>query len=355
MTSSVGQQFSDLVDLLAKLRGPNGCPWDSEQTHSSLKRYLLEESYEVLEAIDRDDPKRLKEELGDILLQVLFHAQIGGEDHEFTMGDVLESLRDKLVRRHPHVFGDISIQDARDVEVVWERLKQDEDRADRHESLLGDVPVETPALAYSQLIQDRASRSGFDWQSTDGVLEKVAEEAGEFRAPGGRGHGDPIRLAFELDDKDDIIAGFTADPDRRRLMVSSDGTGFIVSEADLISTTRKGKQIVNVSGPTEVVLSVEVGEGDSVAIVGENRKLLVFPLAQVAQMARGKGVRLQRYKDGGVSDAKVFKMADGLGWVDAAGRVFNRSEAELLEWRGDRAQAGRLVPKGFPKSNKFTG
>ena len=175
------------------------------------------------------------------------------------------------------------------------------------------------------------------------------------RLPGGRGHGDPIRLAFELDDKDDIIAGFTADPDRRRLMVSSDGTGFIVSEADLISTTRKGKQIVNVSGPTEVVLSVEVGEGDSVAIVGENRKLLVFPLAQVAQMARGKGVRLQRYKDGGVSDAKVFKMADGLGWVDAAGRVFNRSEAELLEWRGDRAQAGRLVPKGFPKSNKFTG
>ena len=181
MTGSVGQQFSDLVDLLARLRGPNGCPWDSEQTHSSLKRYLLEESYEVLEAIDRDDPKRLKEELGDILLQVLFHAQIGGEDHEFAMGEVLESLRDKLVRRHPHVFADISIKDARDVEVVWERLKQDEDRADRHESLLGDVPVETPALAYSQLIQDRASRSGFDWQSTDSVLEKVAKEAGEFR------------------------------------------------------------------------------------------------------------------------------------------------------------------------------
>lgn len=188
MTRNVGQHFSDLVDLLAKLRGPNGCPWDSEQTHSSLKRYLLEESYEVLEAIDRDDPKRLKEELGDVLLQVLFHAQIGGEDHKFTMGDVLESLRDKLVRRHPHVFGDTprvfgdtGVKDARDVEVAWERLKQDEDRADRHESLLGDVPIETPALAYSQLIQDRASRSGFDWQSTDGVLEKVAEEAGEFR------------------------------------------------------------------------------------------------------------------------------------------------------------------------------
>ncbi len=188
MTGNAESAFSHLVDLLSRLRAPNGCPWDREQTHSSLKRYLLEESYEVLEAIDRDDPKRLKEELGDILLQVLFHAQIADEGREFTLSDVLESLRDKLVRRHPHVFGDtshvlddISIKDARDVEVAWERLKQDEGRADRHESLLGEVPIEMPALAYSQLIQDRASRSGFDWQSVDGVLEKVAEEAVEFR------------------------------------------------------------------------------------------------------------------------------------------------------------------------------
>ena len=181
MTGNTGQDFSRLVDLIARLRGPNGCPWDREQTHPSLKRHLLEESYEVMEAIDQDDPKRLTEELGDVLLQVLFHAQIAGEDGKFTMGDVLESLQDKLVRRHPHVFGDTGVKDARDVEVLWERLKQDEDRAHRHGSLLGEVPIEMPALAYSQLIQDRASRSGFDWESMDGVLEKVTEEVSEIQ------------------------------------------------------------------------------------------------------------------------------------------------------------------------------
>ncbi len=178
---------------------------------------------------------------------------------------------------------------------------------------------------------------------------------GADKLPGGRGQGEPIRLAFDFDDEQDIAIAFVADPDRRRLLVSSDGNGFIVAEADMLSSTRKGKQLMNVSGKTALALAPTVGEGDHVAIVGENRKLLVFPLAQVAQMARGKGVRLQRYKDGGVSDAKVFRMAGGLVWSDSAGRMFTRSEAELLEWRGDRAQAGRLVPKGFPKTNKFEG
>ena len=188
MTGNIGQDFSHLVDLFARLRGPNGCPWDREQTHTSLKRHLLEESYEVMEAIDQDDSKRLTEELGDILLQVLLHSQIAGEDGKFTMSDVVESLRDKLVRRHPHVFsdspsdlGDTEIKDARDVEVAWERLKQDEKRVHQRDSLLGEVPLGMPALAYSQLIQDRASRNGFDWESIDGVLEKVTEEASEFR------------------------------------------------------------------------------------------------------------------------------------------------------------------------------
>lgn len=178
---------------------------------------------------------------------------------------------------------------------------------------------------------------------------------GADKLPGGRGQGEPIRLAFDFDDERDIAVAFVADPDRRRLFVSSDGNGFVVTEADMLSGTRKGKQIMNVSGKTIMSLAVPVGDGDHVAIVGENRKLLVFPLAQVAQMARGKGVRLQRYKDGAVSDAKVFRMAGGLVWSDSAGRMFTRSEAELLEWRGDRAQAGRLVPKGFPKTNKFEG
>ncbi|WP_206455065.1 DNA topoisomerase IV subunit A [Aurantimonas marina] len=178
---------------------------------------------------------------------------------------------------------------------------------------------------------------------------------GADKLPGGRGQGEPIRLAFDFDDEQDIAIAFVADPDRRRLLVSSDGNGFIVAETDMLSATRKGKQLMNLSGKTALSLAPTVGDGDHVAIVGENRKLLVFPLAQVAQMARGKGVRLQRYKDGGVSDAKVFRMAGGLVWSDSAGRMFTRSEAELLEWRGDRAQAGRLVPKGFPKTNKFEG
>ncbi|ORE97387.1 DNA topoisomerase IV subunit A [Aurantimonas sp. 22II-16-19i] len=175
------------------------------------------------------------------------------------------------------------------------------------------------------------------------------------KLPSGRGQGEPIRLAIEMEDDDDIAVAFVADPDRQRLMVSTDGSGFVVGEADMLSSTRKGKQLVNVSEPARLGFAVTVVGGDTVAIVGENRKLLVFPLSQVPQMVRGKGVRLQRYKDGGVSDVKVFKLAEGLSWSDSAGRAFLRREEELLEWRGDRAQAGRLVPKGFPKNNRFAG
>ena len=176
---------------------------------------------------------------------------------------------------------------------------------------------------------------------------------GADKLPGGRGQGDPIRITFEFEDEQDIAVGFVAEPDRKRLLVSSDGNGFVAVEADMLSATRKGKQLMNVSGKVQLVLAMPVDGGETVATVGENRKLLVFPLAQVPQMVRGKGVRLQRYKDGGLSDAKVFKMAEGLRWTDSAGRGFTRGETELLEWRGDRAQAGRLVPKGFPKTNKF--
>lgn len=180
MSDSTGDAFSHLVDVLARLRGPGGCPWDQEQTHDSLKRSLLEESYEVLEAIDNKVPARLTEELGDVLLQVLFHAQIAAEAGDFTVDDVVESLRDKLVRRHPHVFGDATVKDAREVEANWERLKQQEREGREEASALGNVPASTPALAYGQLIQDRASRAGFDFDGMDGVLDKVVEEIGEM-------------------------------------------------------------------------------------------------------------------------------------------------------------------------------
>ncbi|MFD2236043.1 DNA topoisomerase IV subunit A [Aureimonas populi] len=177
---------------------------------------------------------------------------------------------------------------------------------------------------------------------------------GADKLPGGRGQGDPIRLAFELEDEQDIVTGFVVDPTCKRLVVSSDGNGFVVGEGELLSGTRKGKQILNVSGKVRLALAQRVA-GDHVATVGENRKMLVFPLIQVPEMTRGKGVRLQRYKDGGILDLKIFSLADGLSWTDPAGRVFQRSFDDLLEWRGDRAQAGRLVPKGFPKSGRFSG
>ncbi|WP_062212251.1 DNA topoisomerase IV subunit A [Aureimonas sp. AU12] len=177
---------------------------------------------------------------------------------------------------------------------------------------------------------------------------------GADKLPGGRGQGDPIRLAIDLEDEADIVLGFVADASAKRLVVSSDGNGFVVSESELLSGTRKGKQVLNVTGPVQLVRAERIAGGDTVAVVGENRKMVVFPLMQVPEMTRGKGVRLQRYKDGGLGDLKIFKLADGLVWTDTAGRVFNRTEADLMEWRGDRAQAGRLVPKGFPKSGRFT-
>ena len=170
--------FRELVALLERLRAPDGCPWDREQTHLSLKRYLLEETHEVLEAIDQQVPAKLAEELGDVLLQVLFHAQIAREAGEFAIDDVLTGLRDKLVRRHPHVFGDVQVVDAREVEANWEKLKGQERE---QPSLLGSLPKDMPALAYSQLIQDRASTAGFDWDDLDGVLDKVTEEIREIR------------------------------------------------------------------------------------------------------------------------------------------------------------------------------
>ncbi|MCZ6890927.1 MAG: nucleoside triphosphate pyrophosphohydrolase [Chloroflexi bacterium] len=176
--SSLQADFTELVALLERLRSPDGCPWDREQTHSSLKRFLLEEAHEVFEAIDQEAPQRLAEELGDVLLQVLFHAQIAREAGEFAIADVLTSLRDKLVRRHPHVFGDTKVKDAREVEANWERLKR---REKGDQSILGHVPPAMPALAHSQLIQDRAATAGFEWEEMDGVLEKVAEEIGEIR------------------------------------------------------------------------------------------------------------------------------------------------------------------------------
>ncbi len=176
-------EFQSLIDIVARLRGPGGCPWDAEQTHESLKRNLLEECYETLEAIDDGEPAELADELGDILVQVAFHADIARAAGEFDIADVLTAINRKLIRRHPHVFADGSASDARQVERNWEQLKADERRqAGKPEpSAMDSVPAALPALSAAQLIQDRAARFGFDWDDAGGVLDKLVEEIGEFR------------------------------------------------------------------------------------------------------------------------------------------------------------------------------
>ncbi|MES0402070.1 MAG: DNA topoisomerase IV subunit A [Hyphomicrobium sp.] len=170
--------------------------------------------------------------------------------------------------------------------------------------------------------------------------------------PGGRGHGEPVRLMIDLEENHDVAELFTYKPGRKLLVASTGGYGFIVPEDEVVASTRKGRQVLNVSEPDEAKVCVPV-DGDQVAIIGENRKLLVFALDQINEMSRGKGMILQRFKGGGLSDVRVFKKADGLTWLDSAGRTFTLTWRELRDWLGVRAQAGRLAPKGFPRSNKF--
>jgi topoisomerase-4 subunit A len=156
----------------------------------------------------------------------------------------------------------------------------------------------------------------------------------------------------DLEATDEIVALFAHGPARKLLVAASDGSGFIVPEDECLANTRKGKQVMNVKAPVEAqVCAILADDADHIATIGENRKLLIFKRSEVPEMTRGKGVRLQKYKDGGLSDAVGFKLKEGLTWTDTSGRSFN--VADLKEWVGERAQAGRLPPKGFPKSNKF--
>ncbi|MBM3575518.1 MAG: DNA topoisomerase IV subunit A, partial [Alphaproteobacteria bacterium] len=174
------------------------------------------------------------------------------------------------------------------------------------------------------------------------------------KLPGGRGHGEPIRLYADIDEDATIARVLPHESGAALLLIASDGRGFIVAQDDLLSSTRKGRAALSVESPVQLQVVVPT-LGDTVAIVGENRKLLLFPIDEAPRMARGKGVRLQRYKDGGVSDAKTFVLKDGLNWTDSSGRTFTVTKAELKEWIGHRAEAGRLPPRGFPRNNRFTG
>jgi tetrapyrrole methylase family protein/MazG family protein len=191
------EQFQQVMTIMRRLRAPGGCPWDAEQTHESLKRYLLEESYEVLEAIDNGSDELLKEELGDLLLQPVFHAAIAEERGAFTMDDVLATLADKLIRRHPHVFGDQEIKDSEAQIANWEKIKKEE-KGDERRSALSGIPPHLPALMKAQKISEKASRVGFDWEHVDQVMAKVIEELHEFEEAMEQGRQD--RMEAELGD-----------------------------------------------------------------------------------------------------------------------------------------------------------
>jgi topoisomerase IV subunit A len=177
---------------------------------------------------------------------------------------------------------------------------------------------------------------------------------GGDQLPGGRGHGEPVRLMVDIEENHDLLDLFVYEPGRKLLVASTSGYGFIVSEDEVLASTRKGKQILNVTEPDEAKVCVPAN-GDMVAVVGENRKMIVFSREELSEMTRGKGVILQRYKDGGISDVRVFVKKEGLTWIDAAGRTFTLAMSDLKDWVGARAQAGMLAPKGFPRSNKFGG
>jgi topoisomerase-4 subunit A len=175
-------------------------------------------------------------------------------------------------------------------------------------------------------------------------------EAGKL--PGGRGHGEPVRLFLDLEQESDIVSVFPFQGGRKFLVASRAGRGFVVGEEECLANTRKGKQILNVRLPDEAA-AVALVKGEQVGAIGDNRKLVIFPIEQIPEMARGSGVRLQRYKDGGLSDVTTFRGVDGLTWVDSAGRSFNLSLKELAAWRGNRADAGRIRPDRFLTDNKF--
>ncbi|MEA1959507.1 MAG: nucleoside triphosphate pyrophosphohydrolase [Chloroflexota bacterium] len=178
------KNFDDLVAIIARLRAPGGCPWDREQTHDSIKGNLLEEAYEVVETIDEGDMTRLCEELGDLLMQIVLHSQMAVDDGDFDIGDVLRGISEKLVRRHPHVFGEVDVKDSAEVIANWEDIKRKEGKTE----ILAGLPKNMPSLAYAQALGRRVARVGFDWETVDDIIDKLAEEVAELQQAIGHRH-----------------------------------------------------------------------------------------------------------------------------------------------------------------------
>jgi MazG family protein len=193
-SGSAGQKLQRLVEIMARLRAPDGCPWDREQSFDTIKKFTVEETYEVLDAIDRRDWAGLREELGDFILQAVFYAQMASEEGLFSIGDCLDAINDKLIRRHPHIFGGETARTGEEVLKLWETVKAEEKRGkgEAPQGLLDGIPRAQPALIEAQQISSRAARSGFDWNNAEDVIAKLNEEIAEFRAARDAGSADEM-------------------------------------------------------------------------------------------------------------------------------------------------------------------
>jgi len=197
-TNKPAYNFQDLQEIVAILRHPGGCAWDQEQTHASIRRNFLEEAYEVAEAIDEGDPEHLKEELGDVLLQVVFHTSIEEDAGRFNLDDVADGVCKKLVYRHPHVFGDVSVSSTGEILSNWEELKKKEKHQETQADAVDAVARSLPALWRAEKMNKKAAKAGFDWREVSGALDKLSEELDELRAAALEGHGDPVEELGDL-------------------------------------------------------------------------------------------------------------------------------------------------------------
>ncbi len=191
--SDATESFRKLIEIVDTLMGENGCPWDNVQTRESLKPYLVEETYEVLEALDTNDPDQIKDELGDLLYQILFHSKISSKNNEFDIKDVLNNLKEKMVRRHPHVFKEGQINTPDQVIERWEEIKKEEKTHSNHPSILDSVPKQLPSLLRAQKLQKKAAKEGFDWDKISDVFDKLDEEISEFKSAVLEGKGTDIQ------------------------------------------------------------------------------------------------------------------------------------------------------------------
>ncbi|NLZ53461.1 MAG: nucleoside triphosphate pyrophosphohydrolase [Thermoanaerobacteraceae bacterium] len=185
--------LDDLVEIMAKLRGTPGCPWDKSQTHETLKPYIIEEAYEVIDAIERNNKQDFIEELGDLLLQIVFHSRLAEERGEFDIGDVIEGVCEKMIRRHPHIFGDVNVEGTDEVLENWEEIKLEEKAMKSEAESMMNLPKTLPALMKAFKVQDKAARVGFDWDEVSGALDKVYEELDELKEVYNAGNSDKIR------------------------------------------------------------------------------------------------------------------------------------------------------------------